>query len=285
MTDPLMPDEPPQEPEPAAPDAGGPATPTAWSEPAHSPAVGPPPPIVFQPGDGNRAYPGPAHTEIGPAVSWTMDAVKRQLVPLGVATLLEFVGPLGLVVGWFVFLFSGSPDRFTDRNVDVAPSMAPVLIVWVGMVLFSVAFQAVAAVYGLQLARQVADGESVSVGRALRTAPWGRGLLGSLLWTGITLLGIPLCFIPGLIASMLTPLYMASVVDGGRSPVDAVKEIVQFLRERTGAVLLLGLAAYGISQAGAMLCYIGLLASIPFSRIFVLHLYRGYTGRPITYWY
>ncbi len=76
-------------------------------------------------------------------------------------------------------------------------------------------------------------------------------------------LGLVLLIVPGIIIGVglsMAPFY---VVEAGMGPIDAMKASWSATRGQRGEVFVLGIAGFGLSLLGALMCCVGLLATTP----------------------
>ena len=93
--------------------------------------------------------------------------------------------------------------------------------------------------------------------------------------------GYLLCIIPGIIWLFFTVFAPLRALDKGEGPGDAIKGSIDMVRDNLGQVFLVILVSYLIYLAGALLCGIGLLVSIPVALIMICWSYRVILGEPV----
>lgn len=125
------------------------------------------------------------------------------------------------------------------------------------------------------------DGRSLDTGRLFDTSMLGPVIVTGLLISIITTIGYILCFFPGLIAAIVLSFSLHFVVDQGASPTDALRASVELFRENTGQALLLAVATFIVAFAGAILCGVGLLVTVPVALIAQAYGFRQLNGQPV----
>ncbi len=156
------------------------------------------------------------------------------------------------------------------------------MLLWIGgtlvAVLASLYFQA-AAYKGALL---IADGQKPTMGDMFKG--WSKGgVLGSmaLMWI-IVMVGMMLCYIPGIIASfllMLAPMY--AVDNEGGSITDPLKRSFEVVKNNIGPMIIFWLLTFVVIFVGELLCFVGLLAAFPIVMIAQAYTARKLEGREV----
>ena len=120
-----------------------------------------------------------------------------------------------------------------------------------GLVVLAVAGAIASAYLGGLL--DIADGRPVTVGSFFRPRNIGPVVITALLVGIITEIGYALCFVPGLIASIMLMFAIIAVVDRNLSPVDAIKTSFDIAKNNVGPVILVWLLTALIVFVGALL--------------------------------
>ena len=94
----------------------------------------------------------------------------------------------------------------------------------------------------------------------------------------MTTIGIFLCIIPGLIASIMLMFTVVALLDRNLSPVDAVKSSFDLSKANFGNVILAWLVLIVTFIVGALLCGVGLLVAAPVATLILVYTYRILSG-------
>ncbi len=116
-------------------------------------------------------------------------------------------------------------------------------------------------------------GEMMSVTNVI-----GPVLVGALLTGLVTYLGILLCIIPGIIASLGLCMTQPLIVDKNMGGVDAMKRSWEVMKPQLGSVFVLGLVLTLLNAVGAIACFVGLFVTYPISIVAVALVYRDMFG-------
>ena len=87
-----------------------------------------------------------------------------------------------------------------------------------------------------------------------------------------------LCFVPGLIASVMLMFAIIAVVDRNLSPVDAIKTSFDIAKNNIGPVILVWLLTALIVFVGALLFGVGLLVAMPVAALLHVYAFRRLSG-------
>ena len=120
--------------------------------------------------------------------------------------------------------------------------------------------------YGVvRAALAVVDGRPVSFAEAWNMDRFGPFVIAAILQGLIMFVGYLLCIIPGIIAAFLlffTPFF---VIDRQMRPTDALAASFNLVKNNAGILVLFTIVAVVVYFAGAIVCLVGLLVSIPSS--------------------
>jgi len=111
-----------------------------------------------------------------------------------------------------------------------------------------------------------------------------RYLLGSIIYTLITLVGFLLLFVPGIIFSIKYSFYNFFIIDKGLPATDAIRASGEITKGNKWNLLLFGLLLGLINILGVVALILGLFITIPLTWIANAYIYRklstGYTYTP-----
>ena len=275
---------PPYGSQPPAP--GGPASPT-------------PPPAYGAPAGGATPYNA---TE---AITYGWNKFKENVQPMVLITLCI----VGVIAGVMLvmFLIMSAMGAFTSAVTPSASNCDPnasdyldclmnqsqgatvsagfgfgMMFLWMGAALVamlaSLYFQA-AAYKGALL---IVDGQKPTLGDMFKG--WSKGgVLGTMavMWI-IVMVGMVLCYIPGIIASFLLMLAPMFAVDNqGGSITDPLKRSFELVKNNVGQMILFWILTFVVIFVGELLCGVGLLAAFPVVMIAQAYTARKLEGRPV----
>ena len=124
----------------------------------------------------------------------------------------------------------------------------------------------------------IANGQQVSVGSFFRPRNIGQVIVAGLIVGVITTIGLFLCVIPGVIASILLIFTVVALLDRNLSAVDAVKTSFDLSKANFGNAFLTWLVGIAIVFVGALLCGVGLLVAVPVAALFLVYAWRRISG-------
>ena len=162
---------------------------------------------------------------------------------------------------------------------DTGFVLAMVGIAVVSVLQFVVGFVVQAGVYRAALG--VTKGQPPSIKQLTDTTHLGPFVLTVLLVGLGALIGYILCIIPGLIWLVLTAYAPIIAIDRGTSPVDAIRQSIKWVTDNLGQVFLILLVSYLVYLAGALVCGVGLLVSIPVALVAITYSYRALNNEPV----
>ena len=256
-------------PPPAQPPPGGappPAQPPGGG--GFSPPPGQPPAQPYPPGGGGQRL------DVGTAVSYGWNKFSENagqfiLLVLGVFVALIVVG----AISQLVIIPTINSD---DGSVGIMFWLAFAVSFFLQ---FVVGFAVQAGVYRAGLG--VTQGRAPSFSMFTDGTNFGSYILTVILVGLGALIGYILCIIPGIIWLFFTVFAPLRALDKGEGPGDAIKGSIDMVRDNIGQVLLIIIVSYLIYIAGAIVCGVGLLVSIPVALIMICWTYRTILGEPV----
>jgi len=248
-------------------------------------ATAPPPPL---PGGVPTGDP-----DIGETLTYAWKKIQEHPAPLLLTSLAGFVLLVVIgVMGYVAFLasvFSAAPSECvrysasTGRCVDYegGSSNGWFLVVWLGMVVALSFGQALVDFFMIRLGLLVTAGEPLTVGSILSLKRFASYLIGAVVLGLLAAIGLVLCIVPGLAVLAFGRFFGYYVMDKGEGPIQAINSSFRFVRENLGRVLLFLLVTVGIFYAGAQICYVGLIAALPFNAVATTYFYKRYDGQHV----
>ncbi|QZT61796.1 hypothetical protein [Mycolicibacterium austroafricanum] len=288
-----------QPPPPPPPGGGYPPPPSGGFPPpqegGYPPPQGPggyPPPAGYGPPQGGfpppaQGYPpvgGPPAYSVGDAFNWAWNKFSKNAVPLIVATLVFGIVVIALqaiinIVQQLVspgdtsYIADDSGLSFSYATTGVAGTIVAI-VGWFLSLIVSAAIQS-AFLGGIF---DIANGQQVAVGSFFRPRNIGNVIIAGLIVGVITTIGLFLCIVPGVIASILLMFTTIAVLDRNLAPMDAIKSSFETSKNNIGPVLLTWLASVAVVFVGALLCGVGLLVAAPLAALILVYAYRTLNG-------
>jgi uncharacterized membrane protein len=139
----------------------------------------------------------------------------------------------------------------------------------------------------IRAALVILDGQRPEIGDLLSTKDIVPYIVASLLVTMVVFVGLLLCLIPGLIAGFLLQFYGYAIVDRKvdayqvapqSDPIGAMRASYEIVSKNVGSLLLLAILSIMLNIAGALVCGIGLLVSLPVTAIAIAYAWRVLSG-------
>ncbi len=212
--------------------------------------------------------------DIGGALSYGWAKFQEHVGPIliGLVGLFVVVGVIGIVwqiiVGG-IFSTGGDAGFFVGMIASA-----------VGSFVFAVGGYVIQAVM-IRAGFDLVDGHGLETSRLFDTNQIGPIIITGLLISIGTTIGYILCFLPGLIFAIMSGFSLHYVVDQGKAPVEAIKASIDLVRTNPGQALLLIIVTGIVAFAGAILCGIGLLVSVPVALIAQAYGFRQLNGQPV----
>lgn len=221
------------------------------------------------PSPGPYGAPQPVGWDLGQAYSFGWNGFTKNVGPLiGAAAIFLVVSGViaGIGTGVRLSLGSGFVPYLAGTGVQVALSLG---------------IQAVLNGLLIQAALPVADGARFEFSRFTDFARVGPILVAGVLVGLVTLVGTLVCILPGIVAGFLLMYTPYFLVDQKMEPVAAMKASVELCRQNLGNTLVWWLLSTLTLLAGACLCGVGVLATLPITLLGTVYTYRTLQGRAV----
>jgi uncharacterized membrane protein len=264
---------------PPPPQQGGYPPPPGGAHGYSSAPGGYPPP-------GEPGYGGAQAFSVGDAFSWAWNKFSKNAAPLIIATLVYglIVIVLQVIINFLQAALSpGVSDYSSDANgisyswSSSSMGVGGIIVSIVGWFVMLIVGAAIQSAY-LSAVLDIANGQEVSVGSFFRPRNIGQVVVAGLIVGVITTIGLFLCVIPGLLASIMLIFTVIALLDRNLSAVDSVKTSFNLSKANFGNVFLTWLVGVVIVAVGALLCGIGLLVAVPVASLFLVYAWRRLSG-------
>ena len=263
-------------PPPPPPGAGYPPPPPP------PPGAGYPPPPPPPPGAG---YPPPPPPPPGGSYSAAVTPAAQR-APFSATDAIGY--------GWKAFTANIGPLAIIGLVLIVASALSNWLSRGFDSFILTIAGSLIGAfislVIGLGLIRAalaILDGGRPNVEQLVSTRDIGPYIIASLLVAVIVTVGLFLCVLPGLIAGFLLQFYGYAIIDKKAdsvttapqsSPTGAIRASFEVVAANIGPLILLAVLCFLLNVAGALLCGVGLLVSLPVTAIAIAYAWRYFSG-------
>ena len=229
------------------------------------------PPGGFSPPPGQPYGGGMPPLDVGAAVGYGWKKFQENAKDFVLLMLAVFVATV--VVSLLAFLVI-LPATASDSAILslVGTSVATVLVM-------AVTFIVQAGVYRAGLA--VTQGRAPSISMLTETENIGPYVLTVLLVAVGAFVGFVLCIIPGIIWLFFTAFAPLYALDKGMGPGDAISRSINVVKENAGQVFIILILAYAIYYVGTLLCYVGLLVTVPVALVTITYAYRALNQEPV----
>ena len=228
------------------------------------PAGGPPPGYGTPPAYGAPAGGGGGGVAVGDIVGYGWKKFQEYVGQIIVAVLIYFV-----VIAAFSFL-----GNIISSSIDSV--IGSLLFTFIQLVV-----QSAISIILIRAVLMVVDGKQIDTAALFSSDNLGPYIIGSILISIGTIIGLVLCVIPGLIFLFLTYFWNFFIVDKNMEPVDAIKASIDLIKNNVGTVLAWAVVAIVISFVGIILCCVGYLVAAPVVFIGNAYLYRRLNNEPV----
>ncbi|OUZ09981.1 hypothetical protein BHE97_09240 [Aeromicrobium sp. PE09-221] len=214
--------------------------------------------------------------EVAAAFSWAWARFKENLGPLVLSVLI--ISAISGAISTATTLPTIGEDSSTMTTAD-ALRFSAATGVWnlVGGLLTAI----IVAPLTLNLVRMflaIADGRRPDIGDLFKTDLIGPAILLGLLTWVLTIVGLILCIVPGLIFVFGAAYSTYMMADRGLSPWESIKASFGVYQINLGMALVGVLLGGIIAGAGVIACFVGVLFTAPIGGLFITYAFRRLTG-------
>lgn len=127
----------------------------------------------------------------------------------------------------------------------------------------------------------VTEGRPIVLGELLSFNKLGRIILAGIILGALTVVGLILCILPGLIVIFFGSFFVYFILDQDLGAWDSIKASFSFVKDNVGNLLLLYILSLIAVFVGALLCGIGLIVAYPVVYIAYAYAYKVLRGVPV----
>lgn len=252
----------------------------------------PPPPQYYPPPQGNYPPPGypppgnypppgaPAYS-VGEAVSWAWNKFSKNVTTILVPTLVFGVvyAVLQTVIQTITSAFStvDSTSYGDGYAASISLGLGGIVVSIIGAVVTVIVAAVVQSAYiGGML--DIANGQPVQIGSFFTPRNVVNVIIASVLSSIIVGIGVLLCIVPGVIATILLLFTTAVVVDRNVSGVEGLRTSFAIAKANFGPTALTWLTTIGVGILGVLACLVGLVVAYPMIALITVYAYRKLSG-------
>jgi uncharacterized membrane protein len=221
---------------------------------------------------------------VGLAISWAFDTFRRNAIAFlalaGVVVAISFAqqvvtAPLNTVIEQCLITTDGATTLECADAMSFTAFASGVL----GLLLFVLTFLATIGVY--RAALRTTQGHQPSFADMLTGQYLGTYVLVTLAQLGLIILGLLACIVPGLLIGFLVQLAHYYVLDKGYGVSEALKSSINVIMRNVLPALVMTAFALIVIVLGSFFFGLLTLVTLPFTALFMAHLYRQFNGEPI----
>jgi len=236
---------------------------------------GPPPPpggYGAPPPGGFGGAPTGGQWDLGAALTYGWNKFQQNMAQIVIAGVALFVGIAAVVVVAIVL---------QTAVVDYDTSFFVILFINAIMVgLIFVVLQLIGAGI-IRGALDITEGRPFNASTVFKFTNATNVLLTALLIGAGVLVGTVLCYLPGIAFGFISSYAMYFVVDKNMAPVDAIKASFELIKANFGNTLIWYIVSGIVGGLGAILCGIGIIATMPIAIIGTAYTYKMFTGQAV----
>lgn len=249
----------------------------------------PPPPGNYLPPQGNYPPPGypvppafgaPAYS-IGEAVSWAWNKFSKNVAAILVPTLVfgvVYAVLQGVIQGISsVFSTVDSSSYGDGYSASISLGLGGIVVSVLGGIVTVIVAAVVQSAYIAGML-DIANGQPVEIGSFFKPRNVVNVIIASILSSIIVGIGVVLCVVPGVIATIMLMFTTAVVVDRNVSGIDGLTTSFNIAKANFGPVALTWLTTIGIAILGALACLVGLIVAYPVTALVTVYAYRKLSG-------
>lgn len=230
---------------------------------------------------------GPANSpkaQVGLALSWALQKLRSNFTGFvalaAVVAVIQVAQQLAVQPLNSILVDCLNPQSPGQINAcSVAISNGAVSGVSLLVVFTILAFLATIGVYRAGI--RATQGQPPSFAEMFTTENLGKYLLFTLAYIGLSLLGFIACIVPGFLVLFFLQLGPFYVLDKGYGVRQAIKASARAMSRNLGPGLVMTLLSTLVLIIGGMFYGILTLVTLPFSTLFMAHMYRQFNGEVV----
>lgn len=228
---------------------------------------------------------GPVRVQVGAALSWTMTALRTDLLAFVVLAIIPVVLTAAQGIGTTslqnLLLDCVNPQTPGQQNacaLALGPSsLAPVLL---SVLLVFAAYVAQVGVMRGALGRT--RGQSPSFADMLESRHFGSFAGYVILYRIAMFVGLALCILPGLLVLVFFQFGPYLILDRGMGIRDAARTSASMAARNLGPVAVVAMIVAFLELIGGLFFGLPLLVTLPVAALVTAHVYRQLQGQPVT---
>lgn len=222
--------------------------------------------------------------DVGRALAWSFAAFRRNPVPYislaAVVAVIQMVQQLTFAPIQAVLTDCTDPQS-PGQQAACEAALGSSLTWGLTTTLLFVVLAFLATIGVLRAALGASRGIPAEFSLLWRTENLGRYILFTLLYVLLVFIGVILCIIPGIIAAILLQFGQLYALDRGTRPVEAAKASTRVIRRHVGPAIVMFLVVLLLGLIGSAFYGILTLIALPFSSLFIVHMFRQYNGEAV----
>lgn len=218
---------------------------------------------------------------VGEAVSWAWNKFSKNVTAILVPTLVFGVvyAVLQAVIQGVTSAFStvDSTSYADGYGASISLGLGGIVVTVLGAIVTVIVAAVVQSAY-LGGMLDIANGQPVQIGSFFTPRNVVNVVIASVLSSIIVGIGVLLCIVPGVIATILLLFTTAVVVDRNVSGVEGLRTSFAIAKANFGPTALTWLTTVGIGILGVLACLVGLIVAYPVIALVTVYAYRTLSG-------
>ena len=261
------------------PQGGYPPPPAPGGYPPAPGGYGAPPPGY--PPAGAPGHPNPREVDIGAAFGWAWNKFTKNAAVLIVPALVYglVIGALGAIIFFIAgALAPSSVSTYDDYGASYSFNFGflSLVVMFFGMILVAVLAGAAQSAY-LGGLLDIANGQSVTIGTFFRPRNVVNVVIASLIIGVASAIG-SIVFIGSFVVALFALFAIVALVERNLSAIDGIKASFDLVKNNFVQVLITYLIVAAIVSVGLIVCFVGILVSLPVGALYLVYAYRKLTG-------
>lgn len=221
---------------------------------------------------------------VGVAISWAFDRFKANAAAFiglaAVVTVIQLFQQVGTGRVQNILVDCSNPQTTGQVNACTA-ALGASAIAAIGLSLLFSLIAFIAQIGVQRAAIRTTQGIPPTFAQMLTTQNLGRYILFTIVYAVLTVLGLILCILPGIVVLFLLQLGPYYVLDKGYGVGEAIKASFHAVTKNFGPAIVMTLFTFLVLMLGGVFFGILTLVTLPFASLFTAHMYRQFNREPI----